>query len=60
MQKECPLCAEMMQLVTRETITRVPGSPKEIRETIREWVCRECDYFEEEESSGVIVVPPKP
>ena len=49
MQKECPLCAESMQLVTRETLSRVPGSSQEIRTVVREWVCRECDYFEEAE-----------
>ena len=51
MQKECPLCAEAMQLVTRETVSRVPGSTQEIRTVVREWVCRECDYFEEAEET---------
>jgi C4-type Zn-finger protein len=51
MQKECPLCAEPMRLEARETITRVPGTPQEIRTITREWVCRECDYFEEAEES---------
>jgi C4-type Zn-finger protein len=51
MQKECPLCTEVMRLETREIITRVPGTPQEIRTVVREWVCRECDYFEEAEES---------
>ena len=51
MQKECPLCAELMHLETRETITRLPGSMQEVRTVEREWVCRECDYFEEAEES---------
>jgi hypothetical protein len=41
----------MMRLETRETISRVPGTPQEVRTVTREWVCRECDYFEEAEES---------
>jgi C4-type Zn-finger protein len=51
MQKECPLCGEFMTLHTREAVSRVPGSAQEIREVIREWICRECDYFEEAEEA---------
>jgi C4-type Zn-finger protein len=51
MERECPLCGERMRLVTRETVTRVPGTPQEVRTSIREWVCRECDYFEEADES---------
>jgi C4-type Zn-finger protein len=51
MQKECPLCGERMYLETREHIARVPGTMQEVRRTSREWVCRECDYFEEAEES---------
>jgi C4-type Zn-finger protein len=47
MQKECPLCGEYMRLETRETVSRVPGSNQEIKTVVKEWVCRECDYFEE-------------
>ena len=38
---------ERMTLETRETVSRVPGSSQEVRAVVREWVCRECDYFEE-------------
>ena len=48
-EKECPLCSEQMRLVQRETVDRVPGSPQEVKKSIREWVCPECDYFEEAE-----------
>jgi C4-type Zn-finger protein len=51
MQKECPMCGERMRLETRETITRVPGSAQEIRAVVKEWVCRECDYFEEADTA---------
>jgi len=36
-----------MRLETREEITRIPGTSQEIRKAVREWVCRDCDYFEE-------------
>jgi C4-type Zn-finger protein len=51
MQKECPMCGDRMILQTRETVTRVPGSSQEIRTVVREWICRECDYFEEADES---------
>lgn len=51
MQKECPLCGDRMTLRTRETVTRVPGSSQEIRTVVQEWVCRECDYYEDEDDS---------
>jgi C4-type Zn-finger protein len=47
MQKECPMCGDRMTLHTRETVTRVPGTSQEIRTVVREWVCQECEYFEE-------------
>ncbi len=52
MVRECPLCGEHMRLETRETVTRVPGTSQEVRQIIREWVCGECDYFEEAEDLG--------
>ena len=36
MQKECPLCGEHMILQTRELVSRVPGSPQEVRTIVRE------------------------
>ena len=51
--KECPLCSEMMKLRQREVIDRVPGSTQTRTAQYREWVCPECDYFEEaEEQAG--------
>jgi C4-type Zn-finger protein len=50
--KECPLCGAAMRLKTVETVVRVPGHP--VRRTVRarEWVCADCDYFEEAEEVG--------
>lgn len=50
--KECPMCGETMRLCERETITRVPGTPQTSTTKSREWVCPECDYFEEAEDGG--------
>jgi len=47
--KECPLCGETMQLREREVTDRVPGTAQTRTSKFREWVCHECDYFEEAE-----------
>ena len=47
MPKECPLCGTTMRLRENETIVRVPGNPSATTRRTREWVCPECDYFEE-------------
>ncbi|HEX5474526.1 MAG TPA: hypothetical protein VFX12_07700 [Vicinamibacterales bacterium] len=49
MVKECPQCGESMRLEVRQGATRLPGGQTSIR-TVREWVCPECDYFEEAEN----------
>ena len=50
--KECPMCGEFMRLVTRETVSRVPGTAQEVKTPVREWICPECDYFEEDEGKA--------
>jgi C4-type Zn-finger protein len=50
MKKECPMCSEYMRLVTREAVSRVPGTTQVVKAPVREWICPECDYFEEAES----------
>jgi len=47
--RECPLCGETMHLRVSEQITRIPGTTQTTARIVREWVCRECDYFEEAE-----------
>jgi len=49
--RECPMCGEAMRLTAREATERVPGTPQTVRATTREWVCPECDYFEDAEDS---------
>jgi YgiT-type zinc finger domain-containing protein len=45
--KECPICGEDMKLQTREQIDRIPGSHLTRTRRVTEWVCPECDHFEE-------------
>jgi hypothetical protein len=45
--KECPLCGESMRLKETETVVRVPGNPNPMTRTVKEWICLECDHFEE-------------
>ena len=48
--RECPLCGEAMRLKVREIETRVPGQGQGSVRLAREWICPECDYFEEAEA----------
>ena len=48
--RECPLCGEMMKLVERTVVDRLPGSLQEKSTRYFEWICPECDYFEEKET----------
>ena len=41
------MCGESMRIETREQVDRLPGSHTVRTRVLREWVCPECDYFEE-------------
>ena len=43
------MCGCTMRLKQTQTVTHVPGNPKPTMGTLREWVCPDCDYFEEAE-----------
>jgi len=46
--RECPMCGSTMRLRTIERVVQIPGDPKPKNlKPEREWVCPECDYFEE-------------
>jgi rubrerythrin len=47
--RECPICGEMMRQIERTTVDRIPGQAQEKTTKYFEWVCPECDYFEEVE-----------
>lgn len=45
--RECPMCGGTMRLRVGETTVRVPGNPRATPRPTREWVCPDCDYFED-------------
>jgi hypothetical protein len=47
------MCGEWMHLQERQTVTPVPGTPNVITRSVLEWVCPECDYFEETGEEGL-------
>ncbi len=47
--KECPQCGENMRLSIREIPERVPGVGQATVRVAREWICPDCDYFEDAE-----------
>ena len=49
MAKECPMCGEIMRLRESKVTDRVPGTSQTKTTTVSEWVCPECDYFEDAE-----------
>jgi acetone carboxylase gamma subunit len=48
--KECPLCGESMRLDVREIRDHLAGQSGLPPRVVREWICPECDYFEEAEA----------
>ena len=51
--KDCPMCGETMQIVEHQLTDRVPGTPQTKTSKSVEWVCPECDYFEDVEDEDV-------
>lgn len=41
------MCGETMRLETRERTERIPGAGTAKTRIVHEWICPECDYFEE-------------
>jgi predicted RNA-binding Zn-ribbon protein involved in translation (DUF1610 family) len=50
--KECPMCGEVMALREHDIVERIPGTAQTTAAKSREWVCPECDYFEEVEDAA--------
>ena len=50
--KECPLCGEKMRRKDMELVDYVPGTSEPKRRRVSEWVCPECENFEEIEGEG--------
>jgi hypothetical protein len=41
-----------MRIREIESVVQIPGNPKTTTRIAREWVCPECDYFEEVDEEG--------
>ena len=41
-----------MKVKESQTVTRVPGNPQATTRTTRDWVCPDCDYFEDAEEES--------
>jgi transposase len=50
--QECPLCGERMRRKDIELVDIIPGTTEAKRKKTSEWVCPECEYFEEIEGEG--------
>lgn len=44
------MCGETMRLVTHTSADAIPGQGQTAVRVVREWICPECDYFEEAEA----------
>ena len=46
------MCGCTMRLEHTQTVVHIPGNPKPTARKTPEWVCPECDYFEEQEDGA--------
>lgn len=49
---ECPLCGTTMKIRESQSVIYIPGNPNATTRTSREWICPECDYYEEVEEEN--------
>ena len=49
--RDCPMCGETMRLNEKEVTEKVPGTPQTAVAKLRELVCPECDYVEDDEDN---------
>jgi hypothetical protein len=47
--RECPLCGGTMRIHETQSVVQIAGNPNATAHVTREWVCPDCDYFEEVE-----------
>jgi hypothetical protein len=45
------MCGGRMRLHTRDQTDRVAGTPEPRTKPVKEWICPECDYFEDADES---------
>jgi len=51
-QRECPLCGGTMRIRVVSHVVQIPGNPNATTRNEREWVCPDCDFFEESEEEA--------
>jgi rubredoxin len=51
--KECPLCGTVMQKTVRRVADRVPGTNESFEREAIEWVCPECDNYQDAEDDDL-------
>ena len=54
MTKECPMCNELMRMRMAERVNTIPGTQQTVKREYREWMCPECDYFEDVEPEEML------
>jgi C4-type Zn-finger protein len=54
MTKECPMCGEVMRVRLAERTDVIPGTHQVVKREYREWICPECDYFEDVEADEML------
>ena len=47
------MCGTTMRVRTREVVTKLPGTMQTTHKDEKEWLCPECEYFEEIEGDVV-------
>ena len=50
--RECPQCGGTMHFKQIEAVTQVAGNPEPLTLTTREWMCPDCEYFEDADEEG--------
>ena len=41
------MCVEVMRMRLAERVDKIPGTQQIVKREYREWICPECDYFED-------------
>ena len=49
--RECPMCGGTMRQKRTNINVHIPGHPRPTPRTTLEWICPDCDYFEEAEKA---------
>ena len=47
------MCGGTMKIKETHSVLHVPGNPQATTRTTTEWVCPDCDYFEEAEEESM-------